>query len=40
MTCPELGGKMAVSDLSASYPVLGRHWGALASDASAPDDTS
>ena len=27
MTCPELGGKMAVSDVSASYPVLGRHWG-------------
>jgi hypothetical protein len=36
MTCSELGRKMAVSNVSASYPVLGRHWGALASNASAP----
>ena len=32
----DLGRKMAVSDVSASYPVLGRHWGARASNASSP----
>ena len=26
MTCSELGGKMAVVDLSAPYPELGRPW--------------